>query len=156
MCLPHCFGLSRVFGHLAVGVRPVTDGVVVVWLVNLVGGRTAKHSVEELVAAIDLDLEILPGAYHVAGLCAPPVVYLAGGLLGLDEPAEVVTKLASPAGEGAAAAVARNRALAEEKEAAAAATARAARNLVAQGLTYRDTAVLLDISHQRVAQLVSD
>lgn len=70
--------------------------------------------------------------------------------------AEVVIKLATPAGEEAAAAVARNRALAEEKEAAAAATASAARHLVAQGLTYRDTAVLLDISHQRVAQLVSD
>ncbi|OFO26459.1 hypothetical protein HMPREF3053_09935 [Corynebacterium sp. HMSC064E07] len=70
--------------------------------------------------------------------------------------AEVVVQLDTPAGEEAAAAVARNRALAEEKEAAAAATASAARHLVAQGLTYRDTAVLLDISHQRVAQLVSD
>lgn len=70
--------------------------------------------------------------------------------------AEVVIQLDTPAGEEAAAAVARNRALAEEKEAAAAATASAARHLVAQGLTYRDTAVLLDISHQRVAQLVSD
>ncbi|WP_297452423.1 type II toxin-antitoxin system HicB family antitoxin [uncultured Corynebacterium sp.] len=54
--------------------------------------------------------------------------------------ARVVIQLGTPAGE----------------EAAATATARAARNLVAQGLTYRDTAVLLDISHQRVAQLVSD
>ncbi|WP_408910367.1 hypothetical protein ACKFRV_05995 [Corynebacterium amycolatum] len=70
--------------------------------------------------------------------------------------AEVVIQLDNPAGEEATAVVARNRTLAKEKEAAAAATARAARNLVAQGLTYRDTAVLLDISHQRVAQLVSD
>ena len=70
--------------------------------------------------------------------------------------AEVTVVLDTPAGEEAAAVVARNRAFAEEKEAAAAATARAARNLVAQGLTYRDTAVLLDISHQQVAQLVSD
>ena len=70
--------------------------------------------------------------------------------------ARVVIQLDTPAGEEATAVVARNRALAEEKEAAAAATASAARNLVAQGLTYRDTAVLLDISHQRVAQLVSD
>lgn len=70
--------------------------------------------------------------------------------------AEVVIKLATPAGEEAAAAVARNRALAEEKEAAAAAaTASAARHLVAQGLTYRDAATLLDISHQRVGQLVA-
>lgn len=69
--------------------------------------------------------------------------------------AEVVIKLATPAGEEAAAAVARNRALAKEKEAAAAATASAARHLVAQGLTYRDTATLLDISHQRVGQLVA-
>lgn len=68
--------------------------------------------------------------------------------------AEVVIQMDTPRGEEAATAIARNRALVVEKEAAAAAMVRAARHLVDRGLAYCDTAVLLGISHQRVAQLI--
>jgi len=69
--------------------------------------------------------------------------------------AEIVIQMDTPRGEEAATAIARNRTLLVEKAAAAAATARASRHLVDRGLAYRDTATLLDISYQRVGQLVT-